>query len=125
MQNKTIKSKGEVDYDYNHDILFFKASEKDYLKSIELDNMVVDVDKQGHITGVQIFEASKFLNVKKDMLLKILQWEFKATVNDGKIVIRLTFQVMARNKIIEKHPIIMQLASESLPDSELVCEAGR
>lgn len=124
MINKLLKGKGEVDYDFKHDILFFKTSERDYVKSIELDNLILDIDKEGFIVGIQIFEASKFLDIDKKMLLKIPRWEFKATVNEGRIEVRLMFQIVVRNKVIEKNPIIMESISEPLPNSQLVCEVG-
>ena len=87
-----------------------------------MENIVLDIDKEGYIVGIQIFEASKFLELSKNKLLKIPKWEFNVSVNDGKLEIRLMFQVEIRNKIIEKNPIIMQQISEPLPNSRLVCE---
>jgi len=112
----------EFNYDYKYDILFFKTSEREYIKSIELDNIILDIDKERFIVGIQILEASKFLNLNKRVLLKVPRWEFKATVNEGRIEIRLMFQIVVRNKIIEKNPIIMEPTSEPLPNSQLVCE---
>ena len=65
MTEKSLKVKGEFDYDYKYDTLFFKTSEREYVKSIELENMVLDIDKAGFIVGIPIFEASKFLNLDK------------------------------------------------------------
>ena len=121
---KYLKGKGIVDYDYKYDILLFKTQEREYVKSIEIENMVLDVDKDGFIVAIQIFEASKFLKVYKYALLKVSQWNFEATVKDGMIEFRLTFEVVIRNKVIEKNPIIIQSISESLPNSKLVCAAS-
>ena len=122
MEGKFLKGKGEFNYDYKYDILFFKTSEREYIKSIELDNIILDIDKKRFIVGIQILEASKFLNLNKRVLLKVPRWEFKATVNEGRIEIRLMFQIVVRNKIIEKNPIIIEPTSEPLPNSQLVCE---
>ena len=119
---KHMKGKGEVDYDYKYDILFFKTAEREYVKSIELDNIVLDIDKEGFIVGIQILEASKFLCIDKKVLLKIPEWIFEARVDHGRIEVRLLFKVMVRNKVIEKNPIIMQETTEPLPNSELICE---
>lgn len=121
METKNLKEKGEVDYDYKHDILFFKTQNKEYARSIELDNMVLDIDTDGFIVGIQIMEASAFFNLEKRMLLKVPNWEFSVSVHNGRIEFRLTFQIAMRNKIIEKNPIIMQSIEEKLPDSEMVC----
>ena len=121
MTIENLKGEGVADYDYKHDILFFKTKNREYKKSIELDNFTLDIDEEGFITGIQIFEASKFLDLTKDALLKIPKWEYKASYLDGKVEIRLTFQMKVRNRIIEKNPIIVQSISEDLPNSELVC----
>ena len=100
MERKRLQEKGEVDYDYKYDILFFKTKEREYAKSLEFDNIVVDIDKEDFLVGIQIFEASKFLNLDKKILLSIPNWQFTANVYDGnKIDIRLVFQIKIRNKI--------------------------
>lgn len=124
METKRLQGKGEVDYDYKHDILFFKTTEREYIKSLEFDNLVIDVDKEGFLVGIQIFEASKFLNLDKKLLLSIPKWRFDANVHDGhKIDIRLLFQVKIRNRIVEKNPIILQSIDQKLPNSKLACVA--
>ncbi len=123
MQKLSLKGKGEVDYDFKHDILFFKGKNREYKKSIELDNLVLDVDSAGFITGIQILEASKFLKIKQSLLLKIPNWVFEAEIHDGMVEIRLTFKVKERNLIIEKNPILIQAINEKLPDSSLICAA--
>ena len=124
MTQKRLEGKGEVDYDYKHDILFFKTKEREYAKSIELlDNLVVDVDKEGFLTGIQIFDASEFLDIDKKSLLQIPNWQFTLNVHENIIEIRLVFQIKVRNKIVEKNPIISQQINQNLPNSKLVCEA--
>ncbi len=124
MVQKKLEGKGEVDYDYENDILFFKLKGRQYDKSIELlDNLVVDVDKEGFLVGIQMFDASEYLNIDKKSLLKIPNWQFTINVHENIIEIRLVFQVKIRNKIVEKNPIIAQQINQKLPDSTLVCEA--
>ena len=129
---RRLKVKGEVDYDFKNDILFFKTKNREYIKSIELDNLILDIDSKGFIVGIQIFEASKFLKMDKITLKDVPNWEFSTKtdqIKDGKktvtkIEIRLMFQVRIRNRLIEKNPIIMpQPISEGLPNSELTCVA--
>ncbi|MBS3114882.1 DUF2283 domain-containing protein [Candidatus Woesearchaeota archaeon] len=95
-----------------------------YVKSIELlDNLVVDVDKEGFLTGIQMFDASEYLKIDKKSLLQIPNWQFTINVHENIIEIRLVFQTKIRNKIVEKNPIISQQINQKLPNSELVCEA--
>ncbi|MBI2652197.1 DUF2283 domain-containing protein, partial [Candidatus Woesearchaeota archaeon] len=82
MVQKKLEGKGEVDYDYENDILFFKLKGRQYDKSIELlDNLVVDVDKEGFLVGIQMFDASEYLNIDKKSLLKIPNWQFTINVH--------------------------------------------
>src|SRR3989344_5425476 len=100
---KTLKAKGEFDYDFKNDILFFKASNREYAKSIEVENMVIDIDKEKFIVGLQIFDASEFFKLSKKVLLKIPHWELNASTHDSMAEIRLKFEVNIRNRIIEKN----------------------
>lgn len=121
MIHKRLEALGEWDYDFRYDILFFKVKEREYWKSIEIGNLVLDIDAEKFLTGVQIFEASKFLGVDKMTLRQIPKWNFEAKIEDNKIELRLNFDVKIRNRIIEKNPIIIQEVKENLPDSLLVC----
>ncbi len=117
---KKLKGDGEFDYDYKYDILFFKTKNREYDRSIKLDNIVLDIDKEGFIVGIQIFDASVFLNIPKIHLRKFPKWEFRATLHENKLEVRLLFQIEIRNKIIEKNPIIIENVA-GLPNSELIC----
>jgi len=110
-----LEAEGEMDYDYVNDILFFKVKNREYDFSIEFQNMVIDVDEEKFIVGIQIFEASKFLRMSKINLREIPRWRFNAKLEDNTIEIRLDYQIKLRNKILGKNPIIIQEnKSESL-----------
>lgn len=121
MKRKTLNVRGELDYDFKNDMLFFKAKNREYAKSIESGNIVFDMDSEGYISGMQIMEASKFLELDKKELLKIPKWKLSAAISGNRIIVRLDFKVMQRNMEIEKSPIIVHFLPESYPDSELVC----
>ena len=117
---KYLKVKGEMDYDYLNDILFFKVKNREYNSSLEFQNMVIDIDKQKFIVGIQIFDASKFLEIPKVYLRPIPKWQFEARLKQGIIEVRLFYQVCIRNKIIEKNPIIIQENKSNLPSPQVV-----
>jgi len=123
MEKKHLEAKGEWDYDFKYDILSFKVKNREYLKSIEINNIVLDLDSENFLVGVQIFEASKFLNLDKRRLRDIPNWRFDGKIEDNIAEMRLTFQVKVRNQIIEMKPIITQplAEKENLPNSELIC----
>ncbi len=123
---KELKAKGEFDYDYSHDTLFFKVRNREYERSIEMDNFVLDVDEEGFIVGFQIFDASKYFAVERKYLRAAIMWKLQAKAekiseSESKIEIRLMFQIMIRNKILQPAPIITQNVQESLENSRVVC----
>jgi len=115
------RGKGICDYDYKHDVLFFKVKNREYEHSIEVDNFVFDIDEVGYIVGIQIFGASKMFGIDKNALMKVLNWEFNVKAEQNRIEFNLKFQMQLRNKIIEKNPIVFESTEESLKPSEIVC----
>lgn len=75
IKEKHLEAEGEMDYDYANDILFFKVKNREYDFSIEFQNMVIDVDKEQFIVGIQLFDASDFLKINKANLRKITKWQ--------------------------------------------------
>jgi len=123
MDKRILNAEGEWDYDFLSDILFFKVKNREYAYSIELKNLVIDVDNENYITGLQIFNASTFLNVDKQVLRQMSSWKLEANVEQNTAEIRLIFNVIYRNKLIEKNPILIQPLNQEVPDSRLICTA--
>ncbi len=121
MKAKYLEAEGEMDYDYVNDILFFKVKNREYSFSIEFQNMVIDIDKDKFVVGIQIFEASEFLGISKLNLREVPKWQFKARVEDEIMELRLNYQLQIRNKIYEKSPIIIQENRSGLPSPQMVC----
>ena len=119
---RKLKGKGEFDYDYLEDIIFFKTKNREYDRSIELPNtdIVIDIDKEDFIVGVQIFDASRFLKIPKTRLREVKKWELNAVAEGNRIVIRLTFLVVYRGVEIEIKPIIVEPLERELPNSEML-----
>ena len=107
---KHLEAKGEMDYDYINDILFFKVKDREYDISLEFQNMVVDIDKEKFITGIQIFDASAFLKIDKTNLRKISKWKFQAQLANNELRIELYYQIIIRNQTINNnlYPIVVQ-----------------
>jgi len=123
MINKHLdaRGKGEIDYDYANDVLLFKVKDRDYLKSVDFDNIVIDVDTKGFITGMRIFDASKMFNLSKLSLKNIRGFEFNAKAEDKVISIQLRFVAELRNKksVIQGQNI--ERASDAFINNSEVC----
>ncbi|MCX6709000.1 MAG: DUF2283 domain-containing protein [Candidatus Woesearchaeota archaeon] len=122
MEHLDARGKGEVDYDYKEDTLFFKIKNREYKKSLDYGNFVLDIDKEGFITGIQLFDASKLFKIDKNALLKVKRWEFNTKVENKIITVQLTFETVKRNKVIvEKGHNLERETTARLQDSETMC----
>ena len=117
------RGKGEYSYDYRNDILLFKTREREYATSIEFENLVVDIDTEGYITGLRIFDASKVFALSKMALKDVRQFEFNTKVEDKVITIQLTFVPVLRNKpmIRQGQNIVREALDSTIKDSEVLC----
>lgn len=120
--------KGECLYDYKHDILTFKIRDRNYRQSVEIQNYVIDVDEEGFVTGIRIFDATKVLGLSKLALRNIIRMDFRAQIRNNVISVTLKFSSMLRNKILfkEKETFTQKITQESptpLEDSIVVCPA--
>lgn len=125
MKAKDLKAfgKGVYSYDYVNDLLLFKVKNRDYLKSLDIDNLVVDIDKQGYITGLRIFDASKIFNIPKLALKNIKSFKFNARIEDKKVTIQLEFIPVLRNKPLIKQGqnLVREAIGSQLSNSEVLC----
>ena len=129
-QKRCLKGRGECDYDFVHDILFFKVKNRQYEKSIEIGNMVVDIDSESFIVGLQIFEASKYFMIPKNYIRVVMNWRLETSSEQisetkSRLEIRLMFQVKIRNRIVQPRPIITENVNDQLEDSVMVCVPAR
>jgi uncharacterized protein YuzE len=68
MNAKSNRNTCRITYDRAYDVLTLRIGEREYNKSIESDNVVLDLDKEGRITGVRIFDAAKMFGIDKRTL---------------------------------------------------------
>lgn len=120
-KEKYLEKAGVFDYDYVNDILFFKVDEREYAFSVELLDYVIDLDIEGFVVGLQIFDASKHFGMNKNSLRDVKNWRLEARIRAGVIEVKLVFTSMLRNKMIEKNPILVQRIDGNIADSRVLC----
>lgn len=122
IKERNLEAEGEMDYDFVNDILFFKVKDREYNFSLEFQNIVIDIDAEKFIVGIQIFDASKFLRINKANLGKIDKWQFKARLDNNELRIELSYQVIIRNRIVNNniYPIMIQQNTAQLPSPQAV-----
>ena len=125
MQEKHLDGTGklEVLYDYKYDILTFRIKDRDYSLSIEFQNFVADIDNEGFVTGVRIFDASKVFGMDKYILKDMVYSEFKARIENNAITLTIKFVGKIRNKIIpllvEKQNFMQQITTPPVQKHKL------
>lgn len=117
------KGMGQYTYDYVNDLLLFKIKDRDYLKSLDFDNLIVDIDKEGFITGLRIFDASKIFNIPKLALKNIQSFRFNARIEDKKVTIQLEFIPVLRNKPLIKQGqnVVREAIGSEVRNSDVLC----
>jgi len=122
MEKRFLNKPGEFDYDFKNDILLFKVKEREYSHSIELNRLVIDIDKENFVVAIQIIGASEMFNLSKEELRRIKDFHMKCNVENRVIEINVGFNILFRNKLIEKNPIIFERVKEDIPNSRILCQ---
>jgi len=119
------KGKGEYSYDYRNDILLFKAKDREYQQSIDFDNFTLDIDTEGFITGIRVFDASKVFGLTKLALNNIKNFEFNTSAENKVITVQLKFMSVLRNKPVIKgsENFVREALRSNIEDSQLTCSA--
>src|SRR3989344_1295627 len=110
--------KGLYSYDYLNNTLVFKIKDRDYDSSIEFGNLVADIDKEGFITGLRLFDASKVFGLSKISLKNLKDFKFDTKVEKNVVTIRLQFVCVLRNKplIRQGQDFVREVQTENIKD---------
>lgn len=120
------KGKGEQVYDYDNDVLVFKVKEREYAKSVDFDNFIIDIDTEGYIIGMRVFDASKIFKIDKFGLKNIKGFEFNSKIEDKVVSVELKFTYMLRNKqiAIQGQNFLREALNSKINDSEVLCSVA-
>jgi len=94
------KSITKIDYDEESDSLFLNKGKK-VKASLEIGDFIIDIDNKGLVAGVEILNASKYLNLTKEKLKKIkeVKWSIKYGPNWMVVGFVLRFKKEAKERI--------------------------
>ena len=74
------RGKGELSYDYVHDVLIFKIKDRDYKMSVEFQNFAIDIDSEDFVTGIRIFDVSKVPGLKRIVFKNLIDGFIKMVI---------------------------------------------
>jgi len=127
MVNKHLEAegKGDISYDYINDMFIFKIKDRDYKKSIEFKNFIIDIDKEDFVTGIRILDASQVIEVEKHVLRNIVQTRFHAQITADHKTITISIHMIGkiRNSLIPllsgKQNLLQQFSAPINPTDHL------
>lgn len=114
---KTNKAKNETNvvflYNKTDDVLSIEKKRKDtkVKGSIDIGDVILDVNTKGNIIGIEFLNASKNIGINKDTLTKIEDIQFNTRQTPDYIAVRLTFQF---NKETITHTTHLPINPETL-----------
>lgn len=82
--------KGRYRYDPEYDTLTYRLDGR-YARSLELDDVVLDLDPDGAIIGLRVFEASSLFGLDRANLAQVSDFRFSAQRADGVVSIDVSF----------------------------------
>lgn len=90
-----------IDYDEKHDIFYILRKNKEVSHSVDLEDFVVDLDKNNEIVGLEIFGISKLTNIPKKHFNKLQSAKLvKSYRRNGEIIaLYLILQFKIKSKI--------------------------
>lgn len=110
------KSKAsKCDYDFENDtILFYGGSDK-YKFSMDLDGIILDVNEDNYIMGIEILDASKKFKFSKSDLRDISKFSATIKTNEKNIEVNMKLKINKRNKLINRCLDALTLNTMNLP----------
>jgi len=119
MNKKNLNA--NLTYDINSDAMGISLKNRkpiDYNMSECLDdNLILDLNHDGKIIGIEILFTSKYFNIPKTYLKHIKTLNFTIDINKNKILISIKIKFSTRNKLNEKELIFEKLNDEMLTPS--------
>lgn len=114
---KNLKT-AKWNYDYQEDILYIRVNNENYLESLETEDIIIDLNNNNKIIGIEINKASIKFKLDKISLKNIKNGIFKIITKKNKIEISLQIKSSIRNKTTSSNLNIQKLISKSLIPSE-------
>ncbi len=122
MKKNSTVGRGKYSYDLESDLLIFKIEDIPYIKSLEYENLLIDLGPRGTLSGIRIFDASTIFGVLKQSLVDVKNFELTVKITADGISVIIKFSVKRYHKTCEQTFITQELA-RGMQESEMVYTA--
>ena len=108
MKNSNDKMLVSFEYDYLEDTSFFNTNYRNYKESILFEDLVFDLNDDGKVIGIEIFNTSKLLHTKKAFLNRVKTLRFEVHIDKENIEFSINMDIEIRNKLTQKNLIVSE-----------------
>lgn len=109
MRELVQQKKGKHFYDKEEDILYIKVDDVFYDHSIEFDELIVDFNKKGKLSGVQLFDASEIFRLDKDAIEKIKECELITKIENNIVSVNIHLTAFnGKGEITHTHDFVRE-----------------
>ena len=120
MEKPTVERKGKYFYDY----LVFKIENVEYYRSIELENLLIDLNKKGRLSGIRIFDPSKIFGISKKRLDNVGDFRFHIKIKKNILTLELEFKFMEKKRSVTEHGVMKEILDSNIAETEVVCSVA-
>lgn len=113
MVHKSTANK--YDYDFQNDTIFFYVDNDKYVSSMDLDGIILDLNEDNFIMGIEILNASKKFNSSKAGLRDIHHFSATIEISKKNIEVSMKLEIVKRNKLIDRFLNALTLNTMNLP----------
>ena len=98
-----MQEKFKLNYDFDEDLLYMYSDSKKSSGSIEFGDLVIDLQKNGSVAGLEVFGASKYFSeltnkkITKNDLSKIEKAELSMSTKNGTVIIKVLLPLDGEN----------------------------
>ncbi len=90
---------GKLNYSLKEDILYTRPYNRNYESSVQYGDIIVDLDNDKRVAGIEILDASKVFHINKELLRNIRYGQVETIIKSDKIAIYFMFKIKFRNAI--------------------------
>lgn len=90
-------SKGKASYDIEVDIFAAMPVKREYNSSVQVGDIIFDLDSEGKINGIEILNASRMFNTPKVFLKNIVSCRLKITAAGKTVHVEACIRSLVRN----------------------------
>ena len=99
--NEYYTDADSIDYDFENDSLYLFVKGANYVHSLNLDNIIIDIGGEKYVKGVEIQNASQKFGVSKHALTKPHQIDVHINISNDTIELNIELTLDIRNKCHE------------------------